>query len=304
MKIAIVGAGGVGSYIGAKLVYEKKADVSIIARGKHLEAIKKNGLHVKDENLDFVVDKSYFDLAPANGDIFDVIIFTTKAYDLKNAVLEMKPYADKNTLLFALCNGVGHDEVIKSIFPDNPVASACIYIFSNITKPGYVRKYGGVFLLIAGANPMPQTLIFLSELFNDAKMRFKVSENITFECWKKYIFISVFGALTAYYNEPIGAIVKNHYDEAKAMLLEIQAVANKKGIDIPDSIIQNYLIQAQEKIPYNSTTSLQLDINSNRKNELNSLVGTVVQEADKLGVQATTFSKIYNGLKKKISNSI
>jgi len=301
MKIAIVGAGGVGGYIGAKLIHAKVADVTVVARGEHLNAIKKNGLHVEDEGVDFQVDSANFTHNPAKHGPFDVIIFCTKSYDLQEAAWHMNPCVHENTLLFALCNGLGHNETLKAIFPKNPIATACIYILSNITSPGHIKKYGGVFLLIAGANPMPESLGLVANIFAQAKLRFKLSEDIVLECWKKYLFIAVFGALTAYYNEPIGAIMEHHHDKAKAMLLEIQAVAHAKGIHLSDSIIEKSLHQAREKVPYNSTTSLQLDINSGKHSELEALLGAIIKEAQITKTTSTVLNEVYKGLKAKIN---
>ena len=78
------------------------------------------------------------------------IIFCTKSYDLIEAAWHMGPCINDNTLLLALCNGLGHEQTLQKIYPKNKTASACIYILSNITSPGHIRKYGGVFLLIAG----------------------------------------------------------------------------------------------------------------------------------------------------------
>jgi 2-dehydropantoate 2-reductase len=301
MKIAIVGAGGVGGYIGAKLIHERISDITVVARGAHLQAIKAHGLHVEDEDEKFHVEGSHFTQNPAKDGPFDVVIFCTKSYDLEEAAWHMNPCIDENTLMFALCNGLNHAQTLKRIYPKNPIASACIYVLSNITEPGYIKKYGGVFLLIAGANPMPENLTKLAELFNQAKLRFKKSDDIVLECWKKYLFIAVFGALTAYYNEPIGAIVEHHHEKTKALFLEIQAIAHAKDIALSDSIIEKSLYQAREKVPYNATTSLQLDINSGKHSELEALVGSIATEARTTKTNAPVLFEIYDGLKAKIN---
>lgn len=300
MKIAVVGAGGVGGYIGAKLIHERVADVTIVARGSPLEAIKANGLHVEDEGESFRVDATHFTQNPLDDGPFDVIIFCTKSYDLEEAAWQMNPCIHDKTLLFALCNGIGHEAILKKIYPQNQIAAACIYILSNITSPGHIRKYGGVFLLIVGSSPIPQSLGELSSIFAQAKLRLKQSEDIALECWKKYLFIAVFGALTAYYNEPIGAIMEHHFDEARALFFEIQSIAHSKGIKLSDEIIKKSLAQAQDKVPYNATTSLQLDINSGKQSELEALVGMVAKESKNNKIKTPILFKIYEGLKAKI----
>lgn len=303
MKIAIVGAGGVGGYIGAKLIHKRVADVTVVARGSHLEAIKTSGLHVDDEGELFRVEPSHFTKNPAKEAPFDVIIFCTKSYDLIEAARHMGPCINDNTLLLALCNGLGHEQTLQKIYPKNKTASACIYILSNITSPGHIRKYGGVFLLIAGTKHAPQLLGELASLFQQAGLRFKQSDEIDYECWKKYIFIAVFGALSAYYNMSIGAIMEHHSDKAEKLFFEIQKIAHSNEVELPDSIIESSLDQARNKVPYNATTSLQLDINSGKKSELEELIGKIAREAKTKKIETPVLFEIYEGLKQKVALS-
>ena len=299
MKIAIVGAGGVGGYVGAKLIHARDADVTVVARGKHLDAIHLHGLHVNDEGSDFRVHGDHFTNNPAKDGPFDCVVFCTKSYDLEEAAWHMSPCINATTLLFALCNGVGHDETLRKIYPHNPIASACIYILSNITAPGHIKKYGGVFLMLAGMHPVNTCLHDFATLCNNAGLKMKVTTDAPLDCWRKYLFISALGTMTAYYDEPMGQILSDHKEELLSLLAEIVAVANAKNIALDEHNITQCIDQIKNKIPYNATTSMQLDIRSKHRSEIEALSGYISREGKAHHVKTPVMDYLYQGLLKK-----
>lgn len=305
MKIAIVGAGGIGGYIGAKLLHAKEAEVTVVARGKHLEAIKNHGLLVHDEEEEFRVSGDHFTQTPLQFAPFDVVIFCTKSYDLKEAAWHMVPCVNENTLLFALCNGLGHEKTLAGVFPHNPIATACLYILSNIQSPGVIKKYGGVFLLIAGQIGTPHPHLYqLAMAFKNANMPFKLSDDIALACWKKYLFISVFGTLTAFYDKPIGWLMEHQSDEVRALLHEVVAIANAQGVDVSETHVAQAYEQAQTKVPYGATTSLQLDIRAGNPSEFETLTGYLVTQARNHALSTPTLISLYTGLLQKIKGTL
>ena len=139
MKIAIIGAGGVGSYLGAKLL-KASNDVSLLTRGAHLKAIQAEGLHVIDEGLKFHVSSRYFYSSFDSSMQFDLVIFTTKTFDLEEACNIIQPNTHQSTILMSISNGVGHKETLKKHFPNLLICEACIYILSNLIQPGVVKN--------------------------------------------------------------------------------------------------------------------------------------------------------------------
>jgi 2-dehydropantoate 2-reductase len=305
MKIAIIGAGGVGGYIGAKLIKSGYLDATIIARGKHLEAIRQNGLTILDEDKKFNINSYHITDDITQNEPYDFVIVTTKSYDIIEALENIKNSITKNTILMTTANGVGYKEKIQKYFPQNPICEACIYILSNITKPGTIKKYGGVFQLFIGSDEIqPKTLEKIYHIFNDADLKTKIAQDISLQCWRKYLFISAFATMTSFYDASMGEIVKNHEQELRDVLHEIIALANKKGINLTEKNLEDSINQAKEKIPFNATTSMLLDFRNKHKSEIDALTGYVCVEGDKLGVDVKTMKSLYKWLLlKDIENS-
>jgi len=287
MRVAIVGLGGVGGYICANFV---KAGIDVVgfARGKHLEAIKKDGLKIKEDENSYSVDVDARELSDADG-YFDVVIFTTKSYDLEQSFNKIKNYIDKNSTIISFSNGVSNSKLLREL-SSAEVVDGCVYILSHIKEYGVIRKKGKVFLAVFGKNDK------LIDLFTKANLRFKTPENILEAIWKKYIFISAFATLTSYYDKPISYIYNNHKDEAKELLNEIASVADAIGIDIFDEVEKS--LQSASKVPADSSTSMHLDFKNGKKTELETLSGYIVKEAKRVGVLVPLMQKIYKKLKK------
>ncbi len=299
MKIAIVGAGGVGGYIGGKLLAgSQNHQIGFIARGEHLKAIREKGLKIIEEEGSFIVKPDFATDDPKDEGIFDLILFCTKAYDLKDALKLLKNNINKNTYLMPILNGVDHDLVIKEFYPDSSVLNACVYILSNIKEPGVIKKYGNTFYLIFGSRFLSkERLIFLKELFDNAGLKNKLTDKIVFETWRKYLFISSFAVLTSFYKKPMGWVLENKKDELLELLREIVSLANKKGIPLDETNIESVLKQAKN-IPYESKTSMQIDLEKGKKTEIEALCGYVVKEAEKEGIDVPLMRKFYKELTK------
>jgi len=297
MKILIIGAGGVGGYIGAKLIKSGYLDVTIIARGKHFESIKKNGLTILDEKNKFNIDSYHITEDLRQNEPYDFVIVTTKSYDIIKALESIKNSITNNTILMTTANGVGYKEKIKKYFPQNPVCESCIYLLSNITKPGTIKKYGGVFQLFIGSDEInSKKLEEISQIFNDANLTTKIKKDITLQCWRKYLFISAFATMTSFYNASMGEVVKEHEEELREVLKEIIALANKKGIKLTEKNLEDSIAQAKKNIPYNATTSMLLDFRNKHRSEIDALTGYICFEGDRLDVENKTMKSLYRWL--------
>ncbi len=297
MKILIIGAGGVGGYIGAKIIKSGFLDITLLARGKHFEAIKKNGLTILDEDKKFNVSSYQITDNISQNEPYDLVILTTKSYDLNDSCESIKKSITKQTIIMTTANGVGYKEKLKKHFPNNPICESCIYILSNISKTGVIKKYGGVFQFFIGSDEVnPKKLEEISHIFNSADLKTKISKNIILQCWRKYLFISSFATMTSFYNASMGEIVKEHEEELIDVLIEIVALANKKGIELTKENIEESIHQAKNNIPFSSTTSMLLDFRNKHKSEIDALTGYVCVEGDKLGVDVKTMKSLYKWL--------
>lgn len=296
MRIAVVGLGGVGGYIAAKLV---KAGVDVIgfARGEHLEVIRERGLTIIEDEVKWntrIDTREEDDLDGYFDGYFDFVLFCVKSYDLKESYEHIKSHIDENTGLLSFSNGVGNANVLRSL-STAIVLDACIYILSHIDRAGYIRKKGKVFAAVFGGEE--KSVVALREVFEQADLRVKTPEDIETAIWKKYIFISAFATLTSYYNNTIGYICEHHYENAKALLEEIAAVAKSKGVDISLEVQKS--LTTASKLPYDGTTSMYLDFKNKKRDELKSISGYIVQEGQKNSVATPLMKEMYEELLKR-----
>jgi len=299
MRIAILGVGGVGGYIGGKLALskDKKDKIIFISRGKQLQKIKKDGLKLIDEDKEYIIKPDLTTDDPNDIDKFDLLIVSVKSYDLKESILALKDNISNDTVILPLLNGVDHNKEIKRFCPNAKVLNGCIYILSNIKETGTIKKYGRVFNLIYGSNEQNlDEFAWLKGLFDKAGLKNKLTSDIELETWKKYLLISAYASMTSYYQEPLGFIADKKLDELKEVLFEIKSVANAKNIEIEDKVIYKILDRIAT-LPYESKTSMQLDYEKNKKTELEALCGYIVKEAKKLDIDVPNMQRYYNALK-------
>ncbi len=297
MNIAILGIGGVGGYLGGKLLLSKKDEkIVFVSRGKQLKKIKRDGLKLIDEDKEYIIKPDIATDNPKSQGIFDLVLICVKSYDLKDALKSLKDNISDKTVLLPLLNGVEHDKEVKSIYPNAKVLNGCIYILSNIKDVGVIKKYGGVFNLLYGSNEYNlEEFKWLKELFDRAGLRNKLTSDIELETWKKYLLISAYASMTSYYKEPLGYIAKNKLHELEKVLYEIKSIANKKGVEINDKVIEK-ILKRLPSLPYNSKTSMQLDYEKGKITEVEALCGYIVKEGKRLGIDTPLMEKYYEEL--------
>lgn len=293
MRVAVVGLGGVGGYIAASL---KNSSCEIVgfARGEHLSKIQESGIKIVEDKKEYKTDLEATTLDKAEG-YFDIVLFCVKSYDLEESYKNISLHIDANSVLVSFSNGVANGDLLRRL-SSSIVLDGCVYILSHILQAGVIRKKGDIFTAVFGGEDKA-AVTKLSKLFEEASLRYKTPSDIKTALWKKYIFISAFATLTSYYDESIGAICKNHYDEAEELLKEIANVAFAKGVDIYDEV-QKSLVTA-EKVPYDSTTSMQIDFRNKKRDELETISGYIVKEALKENIEVPLMKKTYEELLKR-----
>jgi len=297
MKIVVVGVGGVGGFL-ATMLSRLGKDLYLVARGKQLEAISKNGVCI-ELNGELICGKpKMVSDDPADFKInADIVLFCTKGYDLESAVKLVSPVVSKDTLLIPLGNGVGNAKVLKQHFGSNSVANGAIYIVSYIKEPGVITVKGkGAFVVIGEDGEAAEPVKKFGKLLKEAGIKTKVSNSITTDVWKKYLLISAMATLTSCYDEPMGAIVEKHLEELDAILQEILKVGQAEGAKLGFEDIENVINQVK-KVPYDSPTSMWLDFKAGRQTELEQLSGYIAQKAKEHNIDAPVISNCYEKLK-------
>ena len=299
MKILILGAGGVGGYVGALRGARGGAAVSLVARGAHLEAIREKGLTiVEDEgSWNFRPDAAVAD--PSGLGIFDLILVTVKHTSLEESLGLIAENVGPGSVILPLMNGVEHRREILARYPDADVLEGCIYILSHIERPGVVRKKGEIFRLCWGREGFdPAEYASIRELFDRALPRHKPTARIAEEQWKKYLFIASMAALTSYYGVSMDRIAQEHGDELEALMREIAALARAKGVRLEEETLQKSLEQARRVLP-GAKTSMQRDLEQNKPAEIEALLGTVVREGHRLQVPTPVMERLYRELQNR-----
>jgi len=312
-NICIFGLGGVGGVFGGKIAHaiaqEKDTGkkVFFIARGKHLEEIKRSGLILNTPEAKGLICKPT--LATDNiADIPqpDLYLMCVKSYDLDEATLTIKKNIGNSTLVIPLLNGVDIYGRIRNHLKAGIVLPGCAYVGTHIEKPGVVTQLGGPGLLICGKDPSfpdfdPKGVI---DLFEHASINFTWNDDASPALWQKFVFIAGYGLVTAYTAKTIGQVLAD--PEAKEMtqnvMEEIAAVAKKKGVRLADSIVTDSL-QTGNNFPHETKTSYQRDIEAkSKRNEGDLFGGTIIRLGKELGVSTPVTESLYSKIQEAIGN--
>jgi len=299
MKIAIYGTGGVGGYFGGRLA-QAGNDVSFIARGTHLAAMRQNGLVVDSIQGDFIIDPvTATDDASQIGKV-DLVIVCVKGWQVSEACEAMKPLIGENTLLLPLLNGVDAVDILSDYFGPEQVLNGLCGIFAKIAGAGHIAH--------VGASPWVQFGEQNSELSIRAKkvlavlesatgFKVKLVDDVTSAVWKKFIFIASTSGVGSVSRATFGEILNAEQTAAllKAVIAEIVQVAAALKVDLPADI-NDYVWQKVLDSHPKSDTSMQRDMLSGRPSELYSQTGAVIRLGKKAGVATPLNEMIYAAL--------
>ena len=298
MRIAVYGAGGVGGYFGGRLA-QAGADVHVIARGIHLEALRTHGLRVRSVKGDFAARVPATD-DPADIGPCDYVLFCVKAFDTEPAAARLGPLLGKDTAVVSLQNGVDNEEKLARAVGQDHVMGGAAFIFSGIGEPGVVVHTGGPTSITFGeldgqATKRAQRLL---DCCQRAGFAAELSQSIKTVLWAKLAFICAQAGMTAAVRLPIGEIrtVDAAWAAFGRLVVEVAAVAEADGTPLPPAAQQRALDLAQGVEP-GSFSSLHDDLVAGRRMELEALHGFVVRRAAKHGVAVPITEAIYAILK-------
>lgn len=306
IKIAIVGLGGVGGYFGGMLAkhYESNHHVKIhfFARGAHMDAIKQNGLQVLHGDIRILAKpESISDSANEIG-VADLVLLSTKSFSLESALQQIKALVNRDTIILPLLNGVDSKEIIQKYYPDNCILDGCAYIVSRIKEPGTIVNSGNIQTLYFGnAENKDERLVRFEKIFRDAGIEATLSPQILKTVWEKFIFISPTATATSFFDHSIGEILShpNELESVQKLIQEIILLAKHKNIIVSENIAEQTL-QKLKSLPFQTTSSMHSDfIQKKKENELESLCGYVVKEAEKINLALPEYLKLYQVLKNR-----
>jgi len=298
MNIVIYGTGGVGGYFGARLA-QAGNKVTFIARGKHLEAIQKNGLQLKSIKGNYLVKPATTTSDISEVKEIDLILICVKTWQLTEVAEIIKSVLNENTLVISLLNGVNNSEVLTSILGSENVLGGLCKIVSKVEDYGVINHLSYEPTIVFGElnNEKTERANKLESIFVNAGIKTKLASDIQKEIWTKFLFISTVSAIGALTRATIGEMIASK--EIKKMMVqtseEIVAIAKVKGVKLPEDIIEKQfkIIDSQ---PYNTTASLQRDMMEGKPSELEAQNGTIVKMGIEQGIETPINSFIYHCL--------
>ncbi len=298
MKIGIIGAGGAGGYFAGRWA-EAGLDVTLIARGEHLEAMHKHGLTIislfGDAHIRIPVDSDPSTLASA-----DIVLYATKTWQLAEAIQSSSPHIGPDTLVFGIQNGVESIDVLRSTFPERNVLGATCRIISFIDKPGVIRHVGvepEILIGEPGGGDSERVQQLASTLSIGQKLSVILSPNIILELWKKFLFFAPVSGIGSVTRCTIGEFraVEQTRELLAAALHEIVAVARAANIMLKPETADRVL-DFIDTLPTDGTSSMQRDFSDGRRTELEALSGHVSKLGKTLKVATPVHDFIYQSL--------
>src|SRR5580698_1713861 len=286
MKIAVLGAGGVGGYFGAKLATAGH-DVTFVARGKHLDAMRRNGLRVVSPLGDITVQapKAVDDVAKL--DEVDLVLMAVKLWDTERAAESLKSVVAKDTAVLSFQNGVHKDEILARYLPKESILGGVCYIAAVISEPGVVTHSGSMQKLTFGEydGRRSERVETFHAACQDAGITAEISNDIRRAIWEKFVFLVGLSGTTASIRKEIGPIGDN--PRTRAFLFDVMreavAVGRAKGVDLPPDFAEDRLAFC-DTIPATMTSSMHHDLGRGNRLELPWLSGGVAGFGHELGI--------------------
>jgi 2-dehydropantoate 2-reductase len=299
MKIAVMGTGGVGGWFGAKLALSGE-DVTFIARGEHLLAMREKGLKIFSPTGDMLVDPVKATSNPADIGPVDVVMFCVKLWDVDAAAEACRPMVGPDTAVISFQNGVDAEGRIAAILgPEHAVGGAAA-IFALIAAPGVIRQTGELAWLKYGelnGEVTPRIQAF-HDACTKAGINGTLSPDINVDIWEKFTVLAPLAGATASTRASIGPVLADP-DTRKlfeTLVEEAVAVGRAKGVNLADDIVTTRIAFA-EGLPPGNRASMAADLERGNRLELEWLTGAVVRLGRELSLPVPVSETVYAVLK-------
>ena len=300
MKIAVMGAGGLGAFYGIQLA-RAGHPVTFIARGATLAALRKNGLRVKSELLGEIhLPQVTATDDPAQAGHQDLVLLTTKAYDLEGAARTLAPLMGAETLVLPLLNGVDIAERLGALLGEERILGGLCRVSAAIAEPGVITQVGKFNKITFGERSgeiTPRAQAVLAAL-ESAGIPTELTPHIQREIWSKYMFIAAASGVCALTASPLGAVLGDPDTLAlfTGCMEEVAALAAHAGAGLPASAVADTLA-ASQKMPPSIRPSMLHDLEQGKSLEVEALNGTAARLGQQWGVPTPVNRFIFAALK-------
>ncbi len=300
MRIVVMGAGGVGGYFGAYLA-RAGHEVTFVARGAHLEAIRRNGFRLEGARGDIVLDRVGVTDDPATLDgPADVLLFAVKLYDTETAGEAIRPVVGPATMVVNLQNGVDGPDRLASVLGADAVLGGAAYVSALIAEPGVVRytsEMSRIEFGELGGGPSQRATAF-RDVCRAAGFEAEVSADIRATLWNKFVLLATNAGLTTLLRKPAGEVYTDPeiMELAQAMMREVVAVAAAEGVRTAPDVVER-AVALSRSFPPGMYASMYHDLARGRRIEVASLSGLVARRGKALGIPVPHHTTVWCALK-------
>ena len=304
LKYLIAGTGGVGGSIAAFLALAGK-DVTCIARGEHLAAIRENGLQLHSDlkgeyalRVPAYTAEEYTALVSTSADYkADVIFVCVKGYSVDSITELIKSAAHEHTVVIPILNVYGTGPRIQRLVPGVTVLDGCIYIVGFVSGRGEITQMGKIFRLVYGAHRSTivsrETLEAVQRDLQESGIKADISDDIDRDTFVKWSFISAMAVTGAYYDVPMGEVQKP--GEVRNTFIglsqESAALGRKLGIAFKEDIVE-YNLKVIDKLAPESTASMQKDMAKGHQSAVQGLLFDMITAAEEQGIEVPTYRMV------------
>jgi 2-dehydropantoate 2-reductase len=303
MRIAVLGSGGVGGYYGA-LLARAGQDVTFLARGKHLEAIRERGLRIESLHGDFEIRPAQATDDPTRVGAVDLALFTVKSYDLQAIAEAARALFGTHTTALPLLNGLDAADQLSAIIGAEHVLAGLTHISSSIVEPGVIRQVSAVRRITLGEQngQITPRAERIRDLLSSSGIQVVLTPTIQTALWEKFLFIASISGICCIARQPMGPILS--IPETRQLfvdaLREVEAVGRAWGVALPPDIVERTLEMSEGFAP-ETKPSLLVDLEAGRRLELEAMNGTVVRYGYEVSVPTPVHSVIYAALKPNLT---
>jgi 2-dehydropantoate 2-reductase len=297
MRIVVMGSGGTGGYFGAKLARAGE-DVTFVARGAHLAALRAEGLRIKS-----AVEGDWTMRAPAVERLdglppADLVLFCVKSFDTEEAAALIRPVVGAETGVLSIQNGVDNEEKLARVLGAGHVLGGAVRVFATIEAPGVIRHTFGGHLTFGEMDGRESARArALLTACQKASIPVELVADVTRALWEKYVFLTTHAGMTALTRCPAGVLraVPEVREVYRRTVTEILAIGKAAGVKLDDAMLEQGF-KFLDTVAPNAFSSLHHDLIHGKRLELEALHGHVVRLAERHRVPAPTVFAIYAAL--------
>ena len=282
-----MGSGGVGGFYGGRLA-NAGCDVTFVARGAHLAAMREHGLLIENEAQgNILVNPVTVTDDPVSAGTPDLIIFAVKLWDTEAVARALKPIVGANTAVLSLQNGVVKDDILGAVFGEKALLGGVAYVGTHIARPGVIHQVGTLQRLVFGeydGKKSARAEALLAMLLR-AGIQAELSDDIRRTLWEKYTFLVGLSGATASMRTTIGPVRENA--QTRAFLYDLMKETVAVGRALGVALAENYAddrLKFADSVPGTMDSSLHHDLKNGNRLEVEWLAGGVVQLGKKAGV--------------------